>query len=96
MLMEKQLVDVSTSMPQAEFLRITRKVTRDIRGSANDMDLCITTQVVPTPMHVVRQEMRYQSDDPLLVDLNDPAATPIGLQLFCDLGGSSRRERKHV
>ena len=35
-------------------------LTRDIGGSANDMDLCTTTQVVPTPMQFVRQEMRYQ------------------------------------
>ena len=56
MLLEKELVRVANSMPKAHFLRITRKVSRDIEGSANDMDLCATTQVVPTPVHSALQE----------------------------------------
>ena len=80
MFMEEEMVEVATSIPKAEFLRITRKLTRDTGSSASDMDLCTATQVVPTPLQFVRQENEVPgaSDDPLLNDLSDPAATPIG------------------
>ena len=74
------MVKVATSMPKAEFLRITRKLTRDNSGAADDMDLCTTTQVVPAPKQFLRQENEIPgpSDGPLLNELNVPAATPIG------------------
>ena len=70
MLTEKELVRVAISMPKAEFLRITRKLTRDISGSAIDLDLCTTTPVVLTPVLLVRQENEEPgpSDGPLLND----------------------------
>ena len=35
----ERLVNFANIMPKAQFLRITRKVTRDSEGSANDKDL---------------------------------------------------------
>ena len=51
MLLGKELVKVANSMPKAQFLRTTRKVSGDIEGSVNDMDLCAATQVVLSPVH---------------------------------------------
>ena len=67
-------------MPQARFLNITRKVSRDIEGPGSDMDLCNTTQIVPTPVPSTVQENEVQEviDDPFGDDLNDLVVTPIG------------------
>ena len=80
MLMEEELVKVATSMPEAEFLRITRRLTRVISGSADDVGLCAATRVVHAPVRFVRRhsEVPGPGDHLLLNDLNDPAATPIG------------------
>ena len=61
-------VKVAKSMPKSQFLHITCEVSRDIEGSANDMDLRTTTQVVPSPVHSTLQEseVRQHHDDPLV------------------------------
>ena len=85
------LVKVANSMPQAQVLRITRKGSRDTEGSASDMVLCTTTQVVPSPVHLALQENEVQepNEDPFRGDLNDHVATPIGSNCFVDPGGLS-------
>ena len=69
--MEEELVKVVNSIPRAEFLRIARRLSRDFRGSANDMDLCTSTQVVHVPIQTeLRQnEVQGPNDDPLVNDL---------------------------
>ena len=58
MLLEKELVEGPNSVPKSQFLRITRNVSRVIESSANDMDLCTTTQVVPSPLRLKRMRCK--------------------------------------
>ena len=61
MLLEKELVKVASSMPGSQFLRITRKVSREIEGPAIDMDLCTATHLPQVPSTLMDNELQRLS-----------------------------------
>ena len=80
MLLEKELVKEARSILRSQFLRITRKVSRDIERPATEKDPCTTTQAVlpQVPSALLDNEVHEVVHDPFGDDLNDP----VGWQLF--------------
>ena len=71
-LLEKELVKVANSMPWSQFLRTTRKVTRDIeRPRARDgAKYCYTCCILASSFTLRDNEVQEVPDDPFGNDSN--------------------------